>query len=214
MEKHANRHSQWLNYLFTAIIIAALIVVYLLTGRREQEAGAAAAAASPAAAQPTATPFGRRANALIDDLALSAIDVTAEKDGYLLQVEGADDAAAAGRLQLSLTDGFVSGFVLAFPAVSEPDADGSTIAAALEQRAAERRQVQAKAMEQALLGVLSAYDGEYALPVTVRSEWCALFLALQETKESAAADHGRFHFSVYPSGSGDAMRLCCAVRFE
>lgn len=214
MEKHPNQHNKRLDYLFAAVIVAALIAVYLLAGRREREADAAGAVASPVAVQPTATPFGRTASALIDDLSLRSMDAEEEKDGYRLRVEGMDDAATVCRLQLSLSESFVSGFVLAFPIVAEPDADGSAIAAALERRAEQRRQAQAAAMEQALLGVLAAYDGEYALPTTVRSEWCALFLAMQETKESAAADYGRFHFSVYPSGSGDAMRLCCSVRFE
>ncbi len=214
MEKHVNRHNKRLDYLFTAIIVAALIVVYLLTGRRERKADAAEAEVLPTAVQPTATPFGRPAGALIDDLSFYSIETKDEKDGYRLEIEGMGDAAAVSHLQLSLSESFVSGFVLAFAIVAEPDADGSAIAAALEQRTEKRRQTQAAAMEQTLLGVLSAYDGEYALPMAVRSEWCALFLAMQETKESAAADYGRFHFSVYPSGSGDAMRLCCSVRFE
>ena len=211
MDQRASKQHAILNYLFSAIVVVALIVIYLLTGQRT--ASTDAEALTPAAS-PTATPFGRPPYALAADLALYAISAEPTEDGYLLAPEGVDKSCATCTLTLSLSEGTTAGFVLSFPVVPQPDVDDSAISAALQKRAAEETALQAGAMEDILQAVLSAFDTDYALPATVRSAWCAQFLSLQNDPKSAGDDHGRFHFSVYPSGSGDAMRLCCAVLYE
>lgn len=212
MEKHSRKQSAIFNYLFTALIVVALVVVYLLTGQRDS-ASAGAPLFTPAAS-PTATPFGRSAYALVEDLKLHGIAAAQDGNEYLLSLDGADNPMAGCRLTLSISDGFVSGFVLAFPAVPQPDKDESAISAMLQDYADQQAAAQAEAMEQVLLAVFAAYDTEDALPATVRSEWDAQFLALQNAQKGAQVSHGRFHFVTYTSGSGDAMRLCCSVLFE
>lgn len=212
MEPRAKQRPAILNYLFSLVIVAALIVIYLLTGQRPALTDAAATA--PPTALPTATPFGRPAYALTADLALYGIAAEPEGTGYALRPEGADAAYATGTLTLSLHDGTVEGFVLSFPCVIRPDEDGSAISAALAERAEAQRAEQAQAMEAVLHAVFRAFDVEGALPETARSSWCARLLALQNDTESASDQYGRFQFSAYVSGSGDAMRLCCSVLYE
>lgn len=209
MDTPSGKRSNLLNYLFTTLIVVALVVIYLLTGQRQTAPAGGEDATAPS---PSSTSFGRPAYAFVEDLSLYGVTAVETDGGYLLTLAGSDGAAsAAGTLTLSLSNGLVAGFVLSFPAVEQPDVDGSAISAALQSRAQEEAVRQAEAMETILGAVLSAFDAEGALPATVRARWCAQFLLLQSGDGGKEDAHDGFQFETYPTGTGNRMRLCCAV---
>lgn len=210
MGQNSTPRSPILNYVFTGIVVIALIAVYLLTGQRGPRSETAALTPAPA---PTATPFGRPVHTLAEELPAHGLTVERTETGYTV-CTAPDAPHASAELTVAARDGTAIGFTLSFPAIepfaSEGDLIGNAVAALLEQQKAE----QAAAMETILSALFSAYDAEEALPVTVRTEWIAMLTALQAEEEKENGKFDRFHFTVFPSGSGAQKRLICTVLYD
>lgn len=233
-----------ISILFTVIVIAALVVIFLLSGKRQSEsdtltATAATAVLSPAAqadsspekaantaatdvpaAKPTPVPavFGTDETAFVSALSASSLTVT-EVDG-VYHVSSEDDPVFlnVGRLITDLHDSRVWGFVLSYPlADTSADDDGSAISAALAMSDPSLMTAsQANTMEDVYYAVLSAFDPDGEIPLTVRNEWCARLLSFQSDRNRKAyeAAYGRFRFSLYVYGSGVDAYLCCSVQYK
>ena len=229
MDKNNSTKLTLAGIIFSIVAVAAFVAIYLLAGRKTADgtvSGSAASTPSPSptaevsvTAAPVVTPYGRTEEQVVSALVMAGYQMAKTDDGYQLtppvEEDVSPDPSEQGILTLATDGGIVTGFVLAFPVIdSSFDQDESLISAALDARAQDMPARQAKAMEAAFYAVFSAYDPQYDVPATMRSEWCAQYLNLQaaDNKKSSEDKSGSFRFAVYPYGSGTALRYCCSVQ--
>ncbi|MCF0160008.1 MAG: hypothetical protein HUJ99_04405 [Bacteroidaceae bacterium] len=186
MDKKKKSGNSIYSYIFSGVTVAGLIAVYLLAGRGSGAAGNTAEAvrftSTPAATasptpKPTPTPYGRRLTAVLDDLAFEGSIIEERNNVYLIHQPDANDYGTAS-LTFDLSSGYVTGFLMEFPRIPEPEDDGSFIAASLKSKHEDALRSQRQAMEALMQAVLLQFDLEDSIPLTTRSEWIAHFINL------------------------------------
>lgn len=219
MEKTGN--DKWKDAVLTAGLVIAALAIYLLSGDRLGRAESVPetplpteAAAVSAAASPTPAPPGVPPDSFLSGLAgagASPVPAENQPDTYRLHASPDGDDVL---LTLSLSDGRLTGWTLAFPALRAPESTNpeSAIEQALSERAERDRAKRADSVRAALLAVSgSALGAAHAASYDTVMRWHAGALDVLETGKPCEIQESPGTFRAFLSETGTDSVLYCTL---